>query len=204
MSGVSPFGGSLSSADREPSVPQALSHPTGPSATMIDPPGVRLPFAEELDRIFRSEHARIFAYVQRLCGEPDLAADLVQEAFVRLHRRGSIPESAGAWLVTVATNLLRNVRRRGQRRLDLIAAEMTPDAAVSPADVASAEDRARVRAALQRLAPRDQALLSLLASGYRYREMAAALGLHEASVGTLLARAKRAFVTAYGAIDDAP
>ena len=47
-------------------------------------------------------------------------------------------------------------------------------------------------------------MLLLRAEGYGYRDIAAALGLHEASVGTLLARAKGAFREAYDAHEDEP
>ena len=55
------------------------------------------------------------------------------------------------------------------------------------------ETRDRVRAALDRLDERERQLLLLRAEGYSYRDLAGALELNEASVGTLLARAKRAF-----------
>ena len=44
---------------------------------------------------------------------------------------------------------------------------------------------------------REQLLLLLQAEGYRYRELATAIGLNAASVGVLLARAKRAFRDLY-------
>ena len=50
-------------------------------------------YATEFERLFGEYHARLFGYIHRLCGEPDLAADIVQEAFVRLYRRGSAPDS---------------------------------------------------------------------------------------------------------------
>ena len=43
----------------------------------------------------------------------------------------------------------------------------------------------------------------LQAEGYSYRDIAAALELNEGSVGTLLARARRAFLAAYGRESDA-
>jgi RNA polymerase sigma-70 factor (ECF subfamily) len=64
------------------------------------------------------------------------------------------------------------------------------------------DEAERVRATIERLGERDRQLLLLRAEGYGYRELAAALGLNEASVGTLLARAKRAFREAYeGSVD---
>jgi RNA polymerase sigma-70 factor (ECF subfamily) len=68
------------------------------------------------------------------------------------------------------------------------------DPAPSPEQAAMAGDvRRRVRLALDQLPVRDRQLLLLQAEGYRYRDIAAALDLNEASVGVLLARAKRAF-----------
>lgn len=51
---------------------------------------------------------------------------------------------------------------------------------------------------------RDQQLLLLRAEGYSYRDIAVALELNEASVGVLLARAKRAFREKYEEVFDAP
>lgn len=154
--------------------------------------------------LYRVHYPRLLGYVTRLCGEPDLAADIVQEAFVRLHEQSRSLEAPVAWLITVATNLLRNDRSRSTRRAAL-AASVIPEPAVEPRDVAELrEERARIRHAMQSLSRRDEELLALLAGGYSYREMSLALGIHEASVGTLLARAKRAFRTAYGDRDDTP
>ena len=47
-------------------------------------------------------------------------------------------------------------------------------------------------------------MLLLRAEGYGYRELAAALDLNESSMGTLLARAKRAFREAYEGSAHAP
>ncbi len=61
--------------------------------------------------------------------------------------------------------------------------------------------QAKVREALDRLSLRERELLLLRAEGYSYRDLAAVLELHEASVGTLLARAKRAFEDAYEEVE---
>ena len=66
--------------------------------------------------------------------------------------------------------------------------EPSPDSAST-----SDELRAAVRTALDRVAERDRRLLLLRAEGYSYRDIAAALELNEASVGTMLARAVRSF-----------
>ncbi|HHX45726.1 MAG TPA: hypothetical protein GX714_17355, partial [Chloroflexi bacterium] len=56
------------------------------------------------------------------------------------------------------------------------------------------EAQRRVRAVLRRIGKRQAALLVLRHSGLRYREIARVLGVAPGSVGTLLARAERAFM----------
>jgi len=89
-------------------------------------------------------------------------------------------------------------RRRTRRRLTLLAnqpEELTLGAApLSPDDAVTRNDqRARVRQALDRLPIRDRQMLLLRHEGYSYREIAAALGIAETSVGTMLVRATEAF-----------
>ena len=158
-------------------------------------------FPELLQEAHDAHYASIFRYLDRLSGDPDLAADIAQEAFVRLFRRGSLPDKPDRWLVTVALNLFRNERstvRRRERLREEHAAELAPMAYSSPADGLDAlRMRARVRQALDRLTERERELVLLRAEGYSYRDMATILELNEGSVGTLLARAKRAFGRAY-------
>jgi RNA polymerase sigma-70 factor (ECF subfamily) len=148
--------------------------------------------------LFATEYPRLFRYLDRLGGEPELAADLAQDALVRLYRRGSLPASPRAWLITAALNLFRNARSTRSRRLRLLTQERATHALADPAPLpgergAADATRARVRRAIAALPDRERSLLLLHAEGYRYREIAAALDLNEASVGTLLARARRAF-----------
>jgi len=158
--------------------------------------------------LFHAHFTRLYRYLDRLSGEPELAADLAQEAFVKLYERGAPPDRPEAWLITVATNLFRNARTKRSRQARLLTAARAADALAdpprSPGDgAASGDARARVRSAIDRLGERDRQLLLLRAEGYSYRDIAAALDLHEASVGTLLARAKRAFRSHYGDQADA-
>jgi RNA polymerase sigma-70 factor (ECF subfamily) len=152
--------------------------------------------------LYETHFPRLFRYLDRLSGDAALAADLTQETFVRLYGRAAPPDDPAAWLITVAMNLLRNAKSTAARRIRLLGAargEATladpppePGAAVDSADLSR-----RVRAALAQLPERDRHLLLLRAEGYRYRELAAVLELNAASVGVLLARAKRAFRAAY-------
>jgi RNA polymerase sigma-70 factor (ECF subfamily) len=154
--------------------------------------------------LFDAHFPRLYRYLDRLSGEPELAADLAQEAFVKLYQRGSLPDAPEAWLITVAMNLFRNVKSTRARRRKLLTigraeAVMADPPALPGEHGADAGPEVCVRAALDRLPERDRQLLLLRAEGYRYRDIAVALELNEASVGTLLARAKHAFREAYEA-----
>ncbi len=127
---------------------------------------------------------------------------------MRLYKRGAAPDQPVAWLITVALNLLRNTRSTESRRRRLLTPVRAEAALSDPtpppsAGLDSAEVRARVRAALQRLSERERQLLLLRAEGFRYHELATTLNLNVASVGVLLARAKRAFRAAYEEPGDA-
>jgi len=60
-------------------------------------------------------------------------------------------------------------------------------------------DRARVRAALDELSPRDREVLLLWDSGLSYEEIAAQTGLARGAIGTTLSRARRRLVQVYEA-----
>jgi RNA polymerase sigma-70 factor (ECF subfamily) len=170
--------------------------------------GANPTFDERFVDLFDVHFQRLYRYLGRLSGEWDLAADLAQEAFVRLYRRGSLPEAPRAWLTTVAMNLLRNARTTHSRRrrlLSLVHGGGVHAGPPSPESAAARDDvRRRVRTAIERLPDRDRRLLLLRAEGYSYRDIAAALQLNEASVGTLLARARRGFRAIYEGGFDAP
>lgn len=156
------------------------------------------PFHDEFVALFKKEFDWLYRFLDRLSGDPDLASDLAQDSFAKLYRRGSLPDRPNAWLVTVALNLFRNTRSTASRRLRLLTVERAEhvhaDPPPSPEGAAVADDRRRgVRLALDRLPERDRQLLLLRAEGMSYRDLADVLQLNEASVGTLLARAKRAF-----------
>lgn len=150
--------------------------------------------------VFRLNAPSLFRYLVRLSGDVDEAADLMQETFVRLHDRGSLPDDVRAWLTTVATNLLRDDRKTAARRNHLAEkfnADLMPAPAPSPEVATEAlERRDAVRAALATLPERDRTLLLLRHEGFSYREIAAVANVAAGSVGTLLIRATAAFHTA--------
>lgn len=166
-------------------------------------------FHERFAELFDAHFQRVYRYLNRVSGDPELAADVAQETFVKLYRRGSVPDTPGAWLISVAMNLFRNAASTRSRRLRLLTSargeSVLADPPPAPDQAVEAEDsRKRVRLALDGMPERERSLLLLQAEGYSYREIAVALELNEASVGAFLARARRAFREIYKESSDAP
>lgn len=152
--------------------------------------------------LFESAYPSLFRYMHRLCGDYSLAADLTQEAFVKLYQRAALPDDPRSWLAAVANNLFRDERRRGARRQRLLAGQLperTLGDAPAPPDQSSldSERQRAVRDALDALPERDRQLLLLRYEGFSYAELARALDIPAASIGTILARARTAFQVAY-------
>lgn len=154
--------------------------------------------------VFRRHYPRLVGLARRILDDADEAQDAAQEALLALRTdpvadRGD--DAVAAWLSRVVTNLSLN-RLRGRRRADVRAAVVaTRDSRTSgdePDDLVIATDeRERVRASLAVLPERQATALLLRHAGHSYREIAAALGVAEGSVGVLLARGERAFRRAH-------
>jgi RNA polymerase sigma-70 factor, ECF subfamily len=166
-------------------------------------------FHGQFVEVFRAQFPSVFRYLNRLTGDADLASDIAQDAFVRLYRRGEMPDHPDRWLLTVAVNLFRNDHAKMRRRRMLLTVNRAEgamsDATATPEQASRAEHhRLRARQALERIPEREREMLLLRAEGFSYREIADALNLNAASVGTLLARAKTTFLEAYEGPPDAP
>jgi RNA polymerase sigma-70 factor (ECF subfamily) len=76
---------------------------------------------EALGRLFERHFDRLFALAHRLTGSHAAAEDVVQEAFLRLHRSAGRLDPArdpGAWLTTIVVNLCRDRWRSGAHRIE--------------------------------------------------------------------------------------
>ena len=156
----------------------------------------------DFEAAYKSHWAPLLRYVDRMVGDADLAADVVQEAFVRLLDQALPDEEVRRWLFTVATNLVRDDARMTARRRRLLSqryeqADLEHDPAELPdQSVVRAERVAAVRAALAEMPERDRQLLLMREEGFRYAEIAEVIEVAPGSVGTLLARALRRFTEA--------
>jgi RNA polymerase sigma-70 factor (ECF subfamily) len=153
---------------------------------------------EDAFRAFYDRTARsLWAYLSRMTGDPQLSDDLLQETYYRFLRTRGGWESEShrrAYLFRIATNLVRDGRRRARTRPTV--ALQDPDAiglAFPASDHAeNTARRADLGRAMSRLRPRERALLWLAyAQGHAHTEIAETLGVKTASVKLLLFRARR-------------
>jgi RNA polymerase sigma-70 factor (ECF subfamily) len=161
---------------------------------------------DETERLFRTYNDALVRYLTRRLGDRDWAEEVAQETFLRALRQGALSNER-SWLFAVATNLVRDDARKDARRrrhLELLAAESKDLQAPSAEDARlRAEARNEARKALEVLSERDREALLMREEGLDYTEIAAALELSVASVGTTLARARRRLVEAHEALTQA-
>ena len=154
---------------------------------------------------YRDLYPALHRFALRLSGDPDVADDVVQEAFTRLLEHDLPSDEARPWLYVVVTNLYRDRIRNRERRGRLLAAQPPVPEAPEAVDMAveRAERVARVRRALEALSERDRRMLLMREEGFKYTEIAEVLGVRPTSVGALVARALKRFARVYGTQDEA-
>jgi RNA polymerase sigma-70 factor (ECF subfamily) len=160
----------------------------------------------EFETIFREHFARMVRVIRRVLRSDAEAEEICAEAFLKLFRMGpgDIAEgTAGAWLYRVATrnaiDRLRRHKRRGfEEQLETSGADVADGLESDPLGRLVREERiAEVRFALARLKVEKAQVLLLRHSGLSYQEIAAAMRIKPASVGTMLARAEAEFSMLY-------
>jgi len=153
----------------------------------------------DFDEFFRAHYARIARTIARVVGDHARAEELAVEAFWKLWRTSQAQgEKAGGWVYRTAVRLALNELRHSKRRNRY--EQMSGPGPVSPTPEearAAAEEREHVRLVLGAIGERDAELLLLRSSGLPYAEVAAALDLNPASVGTMISRAQQAFRKEY-------
>jgi RNA polymerase sigma-70 factor (ECF subfamily) len=154
------------------------------------------------ERLFHAHASSLYRYLVRLTADSDVAADCVQDTFMRL-LDGKQASVERAWLFKVATNLAFEVRRTAERRQRLLrgADARIPigDNAPTPLELVEAGERhERALRALAALNAKERSAVLMREEGFSHREIAEALGTTTGSVGTLIARALVKFADAAG------
>ncbi len=157
-----------------------------------------------VETLFAKHHGEIYAYLMRMMRDPEMAADMTQDAFVKAYKNYATlekPENARAWLYQIAHRVaLDEIRRRKIIRF-------LPWTGESKGSAPSAEHLAlegrlsgEMQRALARIPERQRAAL-LLAELHDLTglELASALGVSHVAARALLTRARESLRQALAA-----
>ncbi len=148
--------------------------------------------AAAFDALFIRHGGKIYNFLLRETGDPALAQDLTQETWLRVIRtkdRFKPGSRFTSWLYTIVFNLLRDERKRRQRRggenhISIHEADAVVDENTRPVDESAeqAEMRDAVQVAVSRL-PEEQRRVLLLTKyqGLTFAEAGDILGISEAA-----------------------
>lgn len=147
---------------------------------------------EDFDRLYQVAYPRVYRTLAALLSDPAAAEDCAQDAFVQAYRawgRWRPTAPAEAWVHRIAVNRAVSYRRSLKLRGvgEILRRLGRPAAGADPADEAAKSD---VLKALRSLPPKLAAAIVLRHyHGYNNREIAAALGVSERTVGARLQQA---------------
>jgi RNA polymerase sigma-70 factor, ECF subfamily len=173
-------GETINSKRPVPIDPQIPTEPYTPGST------------EDFDRLYRNAYPRVFRTLVAILADPAEAEDCAQDAFVHAFKawnRWRPDAPAEAWVHRIAVNSAISYRRRARLRTvgELLRRLGRPSHGTDPAEVATQPD---LLGALRTIPTRLAAAIVLRHyHGYNNREIAAALGVTERTVGTRLRQA---------------
>ena len=120
------------------SVPEGVSPEPNPAGALAPLDAavlerVRQRDPEALGLLYECYFDRVFGLVHRLLGDRTMAEDAVSEVFLKVHRaadRLDPSRDPGAWLMTIATNVCRDLWRSGAYRMSRRAFDVQDEAGV--------------------------------------------------------------------------
>jgi RNA polymerase sigma-70 factor (ECF subfamily) len=156
-----------------------------------------------LEEAFAEHHQQVYRYACALTRDRALAEDAAQEVFLRLHRRRIAAGILRPWLIRVTANVVRNLlRTRGRSvlrdRAFAADARQRQESRLPDEELARESDIRQAQDALDRVDEPQRSCLLLRHEGLSYREIAAALGVKESNVGSMIARGRAKFMRLYG------
>jgi RNA polymerase sigma-70 factor (ECF subfamily) len=163
--------------------------------------------ADALLALYDEHESDIYRYALSATRDPEAAADLVQETFLRLlkeSRGPGLPDNVRAWLYRVCANLVISQARRrttARRFAPFLVDRREPVGTES--QVVDRERNSEVEAALAGLPADARAGILLAAHGATGREIALHLGRSEGATRTLMSRARARLRTSLAAFEGA-
>lgn len=147
-----------------------------------------------LEELVRRHGGWAARFAQRLCGEPQLAEEVVQSAFLRLWNHAERWEGRArfsTWFYRVVHNLCIDQLRRARTSCDALEDELVDSAPTPPEQIERRQRGRGIQQALAQLPERQRTAIVL--SHYEectQAEAAAILGISEGALESLLSRGR--------------
>ena len=153
----------------------------------------------DFETLFHTHYEQVARVIARVIKDTARSEEIAVEVFLKLwHTPQAQGEKAGGWLYRTAVRMALNELRRHTRSSHYENLSSGGNATPTPEDIhAAAEEQEHVRQVLARRNSRQAELLLLRSHGLSYEELAAAVEVSPASIGTLLSRAQQAFRKEY-------
>jgi RNA polymerase sigma-70 factor, ECF subfamily len=164
----------------------------------------------EFRRLYEANRAAVHAYFVGRTADKWLAADLMQEVFMRVWQRlpellDRSPDGQRAWIFTVARNLSIDTFRRERSRAETAAAvadQPRPPSPSAATAIVAAERLAIVSEAIGRLPEQQRTVLAMAAAGeLTSAEIGTVLGVPAGTVRYRLSEARRTLAAALAGYD---
>jgi RNA polymerase sigma-70 factor, ECF subfamily len=150
---------------------------------------------QEVTRLYEEARGDVYRYLLTLGLAPPQAQEATQEVFLRLFttlQKGERIDNHRAWIFRVAHNHGLTLRGREHMMLAFdpgIEAQLFDQGANPEQALLDRERHLRFHNAVEGLSEQQRNCLYLRAEGFRYREIAAILGVSDSTVGEFLSRA---------------
>ena len=148
-------------------------------------------FSEEIIDCALERYERpLISYAKTITGDLESARDAVQETFLRLSRQdlAALEPRLAPWLFFVCRNCaVDHLRKIARFSGDPVDVELPAESPSPAAEVAAAEEKARLRWLVDQLPQRQRELLHLkFEAGLSYKQIAEAMRMSVSSVGVEL------------------
>jgi RNA polymerase sigma-70 factor (ECF subfamily) len=153
---------------------------------------MRLPGSQEapverrsLEEVFSEEESPLLRYAFGLLGRRELAEEVVQDAFLKLHEHWDAVEVPRAWLFRCVRNLAYNVLRKNKREtLDETTGERETAAERPDEELGKMEAIGMVQMLVAEMGERDRSMVRMkYFQGMKYQEIAEKLEMSVGNVG---------------------
>lgn len=138
-----------------------------------------------LRQVFEAEESSLLRYAYGLIGQRETAEDLVQEAFLKLHKHWAEVENPKAWLFRAIRNLALNHLRDHKKETVLDAAKEWESSDLNPErTLGKMEAVGALQLLLSELADADRQLIGLkYHEGLKYDQISERTGLSVGNIG---------------------